>query len=885
MTTDHLSSSSARRLPEGVVTLLFTDIEGSTRLLSRLGAAYSEVLSIHHRLLRSCIAAHEGYEVTTEGDAFFAAFSSPRQAVAAAVEAQRSLHSYPWPHGEPIKVRMGLHTGEPVVVDGDYVGIDVHRAARIASAGHGGQILISALVRDHVADQLPDGVTANDLGSHWLKDLPAPEHLLQLDIEGLPHRFPALKSLLPSTNVPRRAAALVGRHRERSELRELVAGSDVRLVTVTGPGGAGKTRLASAVALDLRGEHPHGVYFVDLTSVSDAADVVPAVARVLGVAIDGDGPAGQLVESYIGDRSMLLLLDNLEQVIDAAQAIGHLVAACPGLTVLATSRILLGLRDEHEYAVPPMTLPTGTSLTEVTASEAVQLFVECAGRVRRGFEVTEENAAAVAAICTMLDGLPLAIELAAARTRLFPPQALVTRLGDRLGFLTSGSKDTPLRHRTLRATIDWSYLLLSEEERRFFLDLAVFRGGARWDSIVAVVTTDTEALDLVTALVDHSLVVQREDRDGEPRFTMLQSIQEYALARLADDPVHDLELRQRHAGHMLELLAGGIEQGAAADEEIAAREYDNVRAALALWLEGSVRGGAPAGEKALRLAAALGAYWYHHGLASEGAAWLERAFAAADDPPPQVAAQALRELGVMYEVRQELDRARDLMVQALALYRELGDAAGEARCLNSLGVVARSAGQVDDAERYVREAVAIRRRTGDQKGLSTALNNLGILHLDRGDWAQARAVLAEALTLDRSNQDTWGAACTSVNLGLAHVLGGAVEAAQQLFRDALTSFGTVGDPDGVIQTLESTVGLAVARELWAAAARLAAAASEGRTQLGLPGSPADSRQLDAWVEQTRAALGRTAYEEAWTKGSAMTLEQATKHAIEDVLTD
>ena len=514
LSSKRLGQTGVRGAPTGVVTLMFTDIEGSTRLLHRLGDLYLDVLATHHRLIRTSVAAHDGYEVLTEGDAFFVAFSSPGEGLAAAVEAQRALHAQRWPHDETVKVRMGLHAGQPTVVDDDYVGMDVHRAARIAASGHGGQIVVSAQLLDLLAWPLPVGVRAHDLGEHWLKDLPTSEHLLQLDVAGLPDTFPPLKSLDPPTNVPRDAAGLVGRQRERRELRALLTEGDARLVTLTGPGGAGKTRLAAAVALEVLAEHPQGVWFVDLSAVTDPGMLLPAIARVLGLTVDGDDTAENAVARQVGDRAMLLVLDNLEQVVAASPAVGRLLARCPRLRVLGTSRILLGLRDEREYAVPALTLPTGPSLPEVERSEAVQLFVRRAQR-GSGFLLTEDNAAAVARICALVDGLPLAIELAAARIRLFSPQSLVDRLGDRLGLLAGGAKDAPERHRTIRATIDWSYTLLSQQERHFFCDLAVFNGGARLDSIEAVVTTSGDVLDLILALVDHNLVRRRDDADGE----------------------------------------------------------------------------------------------------------------------------------------------------------------------------------------------------------------------------------------------------------------------------------------------------------------------------------------------------------------------------------
>ncbi|QNN52943.1 ATP-binding protein [Nocardioides mesophilus] len=883
MTVDALSNAARVPLPQGVVTFLFTDIEGSTRLLQRLGDDYSDVLMTHHRLLREVLAAHHGHEVDTEGDAFFVAFSSPREAVAAAVEAQRVLHEHPWPQAPVrLRVRMGLHTGEPVVVDDNYVGIDVHRAARIAAAGHGGQVVISQRLRELLGDHLPDGVSLRDLGEHRLKDLPEPEHLLQVDIDGLPQEFPPLKSLHPPTNVPHPTSTLVGRRHELAELRELLLRPGVRLVTVTGPGGAGKTRLAAAVALELRDDFPHGVYFVDLAPVTRAELVVPTIARVLQVPLDGDASAEEAVARHVGEQRLLLLLDNLEQVVEGAPAVGRLVHSCPGLTVLGTSRFLLALDGEQEYAVPPMRLPEGRTLAEVGASEAVTLFVERAGRARRGFALTAANAAAVARICELVDGLPLAIELAAARTRLFRPEMLVERLGDRLSLLTGGSRDAPERHRTLRATIDWSYTLLPEAERRLFLELAVFHAPARIESIEAVVGDEVDVVDQLTALIDHSLAVQQEQPDNEVRFGMLQTVRDYALSRLEQEPRRLSDLRLRHAQHFLDLVRAGVDP-AHDGAPVSDQDYDDIRAALTFWLDDGSGATSEAGLNALRMAGALGDYWYHHGLLSEGSGWLERALAAVPEPPADAEARALRELGIMREQRQDLDRAAELLTRAMQLYREMGDRAGEAKCLNSLGVVARSAGRPDDAEAFFRRGVALRKEVGDPSGIAAALNNLGIVHLDRGDWPRARVLFTETLAIDRAAGNDWGVACTSVNFAGADIVGGRTDEAAELLRTAIGTFREVGDPDGLIESVESSSGVALLHSDWVAAARLVAAAAAARELLDLPGSPADHVLLDGWVEQVRAALDPTAFAAARAEGAAMTLDQAADYALGEVL--
>ncbi len=881
-----MSSASHRLLPLGVVTFLFTDIEGSTRLLHKLGDAYGEVLQTHHALVRDCIRAHDGTEVDTEGDAFFVAFSSPYAAVAAAVDAQRALLGYAWPHGEPVRVRMGLHTGEPLVVDENYVGMDVHRAARICHAAHGGQVVVSARVGDLLGDRLPEGLMAiRDLGHHWLKDLAAPEHLLQLDIEGLPTSFPPLQSMSPPTNVPRQVADLVGRLQEKADLRALLTEANARLVTVTGPGGAGKTRLAAAVALDLLERFPHGVHFVDLSDLDKKELVLPAIARVLHVPLEGDESAQDAVAGRIGDKRMLLLLDNFERVLDAAVAVAGLLRSCPGLRALVTSRVLLGLQDEQEYALPPMGLPRGNSLREIRDSEAVELFVARASMARQDFELTEDNATAVAEACRLLDGLPLAIQLAASRIRLFAPRALVGKLEDRLQLLTSATQDIPTRHRTMRATVDWSYALLDEAERRFFRDFAVFSGGARLESVEAVVTSHEDVLSRVTSLVNHSLLVQREDPDGQPRFHMLQTLRDYAIGLLDEEPLHQALLSERHAGHYLDLVHEMLPPGATAKKADIRRvqdDYDNVRAALTYWLD---RGADATGaaDKALELAGAMGHYWYAHGLSLMGSDWLERALAQAPEAPAATRAQALLALGIMSAQRQQPDRAMELLTRARELYQEVGDRTGEARCLNGAGIVAASAGRRAEAREHLQTAAALFDKLGDAVGQTDALDNLGVVYLHEGSWAQACDIFRTNLPRYKASGNDWGAACTALNLGVAYVLGGKAADAQEPIREAFEVFGEWQDPNGLTETLEAAVGLAATQGQWTPAARLAGAAETARQDLGVRGPQPDRARLDAWVVETARRLGEAAFEAARHEGGAMTPEQATTYALDEVI--
>ncbi len=469
----------AIELPTGTVTFLFTDMEGSTRLLQELGPDYPEVLSLHHRILRDAVEAAGGVPIGTEGDALFAAFDSPSSGIAGAVSAQRALAAEPWPRGAAVRVRMGLHTGEALVREGTYVGLDVHRAARIAAAGHGGQILISDSTRALAEQSLPPEVELRDLGRHRLKDLAYPERIYEAVVAGLAADFPALRSLdaVPN-NLPTQLTSFVGRAREVAEVRRLLG--TTRLLTLTGPGGTGKTRLGLQLAAETIADYPDGTFFVALGPVEDPDRVGPAIVTALGLR---ESPTEQPVDRLIGflrERCVLLVIDNFEQVLTAAPLIGDLLKASPGLSVVITSCAPLHLYGEREYEVPPLTLPRAGAVDPATISqyEAVALFTQRAAAVRPDFAVTTANAPAVAEICSRLDGLPLAIELAAARVKLLPPQALLARLGQQLDAFDAGSRDVPKRQQTLRGAIAWSHDLLDPAAQQLFARFSVFVDGA-----------------------------------------------------------------------------------------------------------------------------------------------------------------------------------------------------------------------------------------------------------------------------------------------------------------------------------------------------------------------------------------------------------------------
>ncbi|MCA1706916.1 MAG: adenylate/guanylate cyclase domain-containing protein, partial [Actinobacteria bacterium] len=537
-----------RQLPEGIVTFVFTDIEGSTRLLHTLGDRYREALEQHRTILRAAFTSHAGVEVDTQGDAFFVAFSTPREALQAAIRGQRALAEHPWPQGGELHVRMGIHTGTPEVTEEGYVGSDVHLGARICAAAWGGQILVSSTTAAHVSSALDD-VTLRSLGAHALKDIDERVELYQVVASGLRADFPPPRA--PGshpTNLPARLPPLIGRDSELAALIELLTTDDVSLVTLTGPGGTGKTRLALATGTELLSSFPHGVFFVDLSATTDASLVVPQIAQSLSLRETAGRSLKDTLSDHLADKEILLIVDNLEQVIDAATDIAILFTSAPGIKVLVTSREALRVAGEKEAPVPPLSLPSSSEpLEEVVASPAVRLFVARAKNIRPDFQLTPGDASIVAEVCRRLDGLPLAIELAAARVKVLSLPALNDRLAQGLKVLTSGRRDATVRQRTLRGAIAWSYDLLSEDEQTLFRRLGVFAGGWSLDAVEQVCDRGDLCLDVLdglASLIDKSLVRAVEGDDG--RFSMLETIRSFAAETLEESGDRD-DIRRAHA--------------------------------------------------------------------------------------------------------------------------------------------------------------------------------------------------------------------------------------------------------------------------------------------------------------------------------------------------
>jgi predicted ATPase/class 3 adenylate cyclase len=899
--------------PSGTVTFLFSDIEGSSRLEREVGTdAYAAVLARHRAILRAAFEGHAGEEQGTEGDSFFVVFGSAPEALRAAVESQLGLAAEAWPEGRTVRVRMGVHTGEATRVGEGYVGIDINRTARIAAAGHGGQVVVSAATRGLVGEALPAGVTWRDLGAYRLRDFPEPERLSQLVVAGLPTDFPALRTVdLRPNNLPMSLTTFVGRDRELAEARRLLG--TARLLTITGPGGMGKTRFAIELAHAAASDFPDGTFFVPFEPVDDPMLVPGTIARAVGIVESGVRPPLELLIELLAGQRVLLVLDNFERLTAAAPIIGDLLRAAPGLRFVVTSRAILHLSGEHEFpldglAVPPdldrLTPEGRIGRAGATARaieperllgyDAVRLFVERAMAARPSFSLDRTNAVAVARICARLDGMPLPIELAAARVRLLPPDAILTRLERQLELLASGARDVPERQRTLRGAIAWSYDLLDQPSRHLLERLSCFSGGCDLETAEQVCGPADElgrdVFDGIADLADQSLI-RRSEADGEIRFSMPDTIRAFALERLTERG-ETAELQRRHAAAYLDLARtaapelSGVEQKRLVER--LEREHDNFRSAMAWAVE------APDPATALGLAFYLWRFWQKRGHFHEARLRLDDLAArpwAKDDPAAY--ARLLEALGGIAYWQGDFVAAIPAYRGATDIWRELGDRPEFANALYNLAFTynidanAKEQGPTYDM-RYsgplLDEALSIYRELGDQRGIGNVLWAQGGAEMfaDRGN--AALPIFEEARAAFKAVGDRTMEAWALHMMGVSNVLIKDFPAADDDFRHALRHFADAGDITGQALIVDDFATLALSSgdkergiRLWGAARRIQATLGTGlvQAQINSPGQ--------AWIqpEPEDATPERRAELEA--EGRALTLEEALAYALSGTL--
>ena len=922
-------------LPSGTVTFLFTDIEGSTKLAQQYPEAMPGLLARHHEILHQAIEAHNGYVFQVVGDSFAAAFHSASDALNAAADAQRKLYNEAWTPA-PIKVRMGIHTGatqvEVVPNETRYSGYaTLALTQRIMTAGHGGQILLSQTAHELTRDKVPAQAQFIDMGERCLKDVVRPEHLYQLVVPDLPSEFAPLNTLESfNHNLPAQLTSFIGREKEMDDIKNLIAAQ--RIVTLIGSGGAGKTRLSLRVGAESLGQFPNGVWFVELAPVTNPALVPQTLLSIFNLREDSHRTALEVLINSLRPKTVLLILDNCEHLIEACAQISEvLLRACPNLKILASSREPLGIAGEVPYRVPSLVIPDPDHLPpleKLSNVDSIRLFMERATTAKSDFKLTKNNASFVAQICFRLDGIPLAIELAAARVKMLSPEQIASRLDDCFRLLTGGSRTALPRQQTLRALIDWSYSLLSEPEKILFRRLAVFVGG--WtleaaESVCANVGRDGilphDVLDLLTRLVDKSLVVSEESR-GEIRYRRLETIRQYSREKFFEtDEVETI--RDRH-------LAFYVKYAESAGEEMRGRarlpwihgleaEQDNLRTAMEWGLARNP-------ESALRIAASLPLFWTTSGFSAEGFRWIQQALVGhvekiGEFEQPSLRAKGLGGLSFLYMSLGDNTNGKRVAEESVALFRQSQDKSGlayslyilafpleflgerlqaEAALMESIAI-ARSEknpfvlasslnnltrvtlelhGDIDAAERYANEAIRISHEAGVEWNVSVAHEMKGIIALHRKDYDEARTLFEKAINAYRETGASFNVIIAKS--GLAHMereLGNYVKA-QDLYRETIVSFRDMAQSGAVAHQLECFGFIALAGNQNEHALQLFAAANALREKGGTPMTPDEQVYFDEQLKGLREKMDEIQFDSIWSKGQALTMEQAIEWALE-----
>ncbi|HLK60985.1 MAG TPA: tetratricopeptide repeat protein [Chthonomonadaceae bacterium] len=871
-------------LPSGTLTFLFTDIEGSTALWERFPDAMRLALERHDAVLKAAIEAHNGYVFKTVGDAFCAAFPTAPDALHAALEAQLALLEQEWGETGPIRVRMGLHTGDAQERDNDYFGPTLNRVARLQGIGHGQQTLLSQATYELIS-ACPAEASLSDLGMHRLKDLAAPEHVWQLLHPSLPQEYPPLKSLdyLP-TNLPALLTSFIGREKELTEIKVHLAGT--RLLTLTGSGGCGKTRLSIHVAADMLEDYPDGVWFVELAPLADPGLAPQAVAEALRVReVPGEPILGTLLSSLKAKR-MLLVLDNCEHLLDACTALANaLLRSCPAVSVLASSREVLNLVGESVYRVPSLSFPQPTQSDtpeSLTRYEAVRLFLERAEKVNGNFTLTPQNAPAIASICHRLDGIPLAIELAAARVRSLTVEEINIRLDHRFRLLTGGNRSALPRHQTLRALIDWSYDLLTVPEKTLLQRLSLFAGGWTLEAAEQVCADENlnawEVVEWLTALVDKSLVVF-EEQDRGARYRLLETILEYSREkRLESEPGQALALRHRDfflamAQEAREKLRGPEQ---VATLNLVERDFGNVRAALDFCCKDG-----PSTVSGLRMASDLWNFYQFRGTITEGRRYLiellSRPEASGDT---EIRANALQIAGNMALTQGDLDQALRLYEESLTLRQAVGAQEGIANSLSCLALQVEAQGDFRRAGELLQESLTLYRALDDRRGIARTLGNLGMVAQDQGDFDTAVRFHGECLEMWRGLGDEHDMAITLGNLGVVAGKQGDFAQARRFFSECLASCLARKEKFITPYILEGLAAVFLEEPVYAYSAQLYGAAAALREEAGTPSPALEQAEIDAALPRLRMQLGDARFRAAYQAGQRLTLQEAIEYALQ-----
>ena len=925
-------------LPNGTVTFLFTDIEGSTRLAQEHPDHWESMRDRHDAILKSAIESHNGYVFQSVGDAFAAAFPSARDALLSAIKSQLDLAHENWA-AAPIKVRMGIHTGQAEVQEsGEYRGyLTLSRIQRLMSAGHGGQVLVSLATQELIRDDMPEGVTLHDLGELRLRDMSHPEHIYQLDIPNLPVDFPPIKTIdVARHNIPAQMTSFIGREKEMAEIKQAL--SDNRLVTLTGSGGAGKTRLSLEVGSQSLNEFSNGVWLAEFADVTDPGLVPQTLLSIFNLREDSHRSVSEVLIDYLRAKTILLLFDNCEHLIDACARISEsLLQACPKLRILASSREALGIAGEIAYRVPSLLTPDPVdlpSLDELGNMDSIRLFIERAATAKPGFQLTKDNASFIAQICSRLDGIPLALELAASRVKVLNPEQIAARLDDRFRLLTGGSRTALPRQQTLRAMIDWSYSLLTEQEKTLFRRLAVFVGG--WtleaaESVCADVEQDGilphDILDLLMRLVDKSLVTTEEVM-GETRYHRLETIRQYSREKFFE--TNEVEsIRNWHLNFFVRFAEQVDEHLKGRDQVLWQNrmwtEQDNLRAALEWGLNRNP-------DAALRIAGAANLFWTAGGYSAEGFRWTQNALEQTEKlPVPEgisneqrlvARARALRGLTRLYLSLGDNANAKRVAEESVALYRQSADRRGLAFALVILAYPLEFLGERERAEAVLQESYSIARAEGDVYVICRSLNILARvisnLHQDRNlaqqyveesyrlakeaglrsQEAQSSEILG-FIAIDGENYDaarshfkesvkvydeigaTFNVFLEKSNLAHLERRTGNYETALEYYRETIVAFRDMGQTGAVSHQLECCGFIAIAQNQNKRALQLFAAANALREKAGTPMRPDEQTYFDEQLHGLRAKMDMTQYNSIWSEGRVMTMEQAIEFALED----